>query len=174
MSARATRIAGLLLAVLAAAIPAVNGLAVPAWATPAAAAAAAAPAATAVSGKATNADRYERRLQAIINVRRSARGLRPLRLNACTDRIAERWGSHLARTGSFEHQSLTPLLQRCRGSWAGETLAYGPVTPVRMVSMWMHSPGHRAILLSRQATHVGIGAARDSRGWVVAADFTRL
>ena len=172
-SARGTRIAGLLLAVLAAAIPAVNGLAGPAWATPAHGAAAA-PEATAVSGKATKADRYERRLQAIINVRRSARGLRPLRLNACTDGIAERWGSHLARTGAFEHQSLTPLLQRCRASWAGETLAYGPVTPVRMVSMWMHSPGHRAILLSRQATHVGIGAARDSRGWVVAADFTRL
>jgi uncharacterized protein YkwD len=119
-------------------------------------------------------DRYESRLQAVINDRRAAHGLRPLRVDRCTDRIAERWGRHLARNGAFEHQSLSPLLRRCDARWAGETLAYGRVTPARMVRMWMHSPGHRAILLSRRATHVGIGAARDSRGWVVAADFTRL
>jgi uncharacterized protein YkwD len=119
-------------------------------------------------------DRYESRLQAVINDRRAAHGLRPLRVDRCTDRIAERWGRHLARDGAFEHQSLSPLLRRCEAQWAGETLAYGRVTPVRMVRMWMHSPGHRAILLSRQANRVGIGAARDSRGWVVAADFTRL
>ncbi len=120
------------------------------------------------------ADRYESRLQTVINDRRAAHGLRPLRVDRCTDRIAERWGRHLARDGAFEHQSLSPLLRRCEARWAGETLAYGRVKPARMVRMWMHSPGHRAILLSRRPTHVGIGAARDSRGWVVAADFTRL
>jgi uncharacterized protein YkwD len=119
-------------------------------------------------------DRYEGRLQAVVNDRRAAHGLRPLRFDRCTDRIAERWGRHLARNGAFEHQTLSPLLRRCEARWAGETLAYGRVTPRRMVRMWMQSPGHRAILLSRRATHVGIGAARDSRGWVVAADFTRL
>ena len=118
-------------------------------------------------------DRYESRLQAVVNSRRATHGLRPLRFDPCTDRIAERWGRHLARNGAFEHQSLSPLLRRCEARWAGETLAYGRITPRRMVRMWMHSPGHRAILLSRRATHVGIGAARDSRGWVVAADFTR-
>jgi len=119
-------------------------------------------------------DRFESRLRAVIDDRRADHGLRPLRAHRCTDRVAERWGAHLASTGAFEHQSLSPLLGRCGARWAGETLAYGRVTPRQMVRMWLRSDGHRAILLSRQATHVGIGAARDARGWVVAADFTRL
>ncbi|WP_148573998.1 CAP domain-containing protein [Nocardioides caldifontis] len=134
----------------------------------------AAPAEAAQAAAAPAADRYEKQLQKAVNKRRAAHGLRPVRFDRCTDRVAERWGRHLARTGSFEHQSLRPLINRCGARWAGETLAYGRVEPARMVRMWMRSDGHRAILLSRQATHVGIGAARDSRGWVVAADFTRL
>ena len=41
--------------------------------------------------------------------------------------------------------------------------------------MWMESPGHRRILLSRDARRIGIGANHStSGGWVVAANFVRF
>jgi uncharacterized protein YkwD len=46
--------------------------------------------------------------------------------------------------------------------WAGETLAWGTPgigSPDNVVRMWLNSPEHRAILLSRNAMCVGIGRA---------------
>jgi uncharacterized protein YkwD len=118
---------------------------------------------------------YEKKVQRIINRKRDARGLRPLKVHACTDAVAERWGKHLAENLAFYHQSLDPLFDRCGATYAGETLARGAVTPAQMVRMWMQSDGHRRILLSRYPTRIGLGAYLDSRGdWLVAADFTRL
>ena len=49
------------------------------------------------------------------------------------------------------------------GPWtAGETLAWGTGSygsPAGVVNMWMHSPDHRAILLSSSYRFVGIGRA---------------
>ena len=66
------------------------------------------------------------------------------------------------------------ILERCRAYYAGETLGKGASTPNRLVTMWMNSPPHRAVLLSRHATRIGVGAYVDANGaWVTAANFTR-
>jgi uncharacterized protein YkwD len=118
---------------------------------------------------------YEKRVQYWVNVRRTNHGLRPLRFQRCTDRSAERWSRYLANNDLFYHQSMDRLLSRCNARYAGETLARGAVYPKRVVRMWMRSPGHRAILLSRSPRRIGIGAHLDSSGrWVVAANFTRF
>ena len=124
---------------------------------------------------AMSTDYYERSVRYWINQKRKARGLRPLREQTCTDNAAERWGSYLSANLEFFHQSMEKLLDRCGARWAGETLAKGPVSPKQMVSLWMHSTGHRAILLSKSPRRIGIGAYPDVNGyWVVAADFTRF
>jgi len=118
---------------------------------------------------------YATKVLRAINDKRTARNLRPLRLDRCTDGLADTWGEYLADTGRFLHQSLTPFFRRCNATYAGETLAKGAVSPQRIVSLWMHSDGHRRIMLSRSPNRVGVGAFPDAHGtWVVAADFTRL
>lgn len=118
-------------------------------------------------------DDYEARVLHWINVRRQHHGLRTLRLQSCTDGVAERWASYLASTSEFFHQSMQRVINSCDARYAGETLAKGSVGPKEMVSLWMHSDGHRHILLSKYPHRIGIGAVPDASGaWVVAADFT--
>ena len=118
---------------------------------------------------------YERRVQDWVNVSRRQHGLRALRLAACTDAAAERWSSYLAAHNAFYHQAIGRLLERCHASYAGETLGRGTITPRRLVSMWMHSPAHRHVLLSKSPRRIGIGAVPTATGeWVVAAEFMRF
>jgi uncharacterized protein YkwD len=118
---------------------------------------------------------YEHRVQKWINVEREKRGLSHLRLQRCTDRSAEEWARYLASRDAFYHQSMGRLLNRCDAYYAGETLGRGLIWPSHLVQMWMDSPPHRAVLLSRYAKRIGIGAVRDGHGqWVTAANFTQL
>lgn len=120
-------------------------------------------------------DEYERRVVTWINRERTSRGLVKVRTQSCTDHYAERWSRYLGRNLEFYHQSLDPFFDKCKARYAGETLARGAVLPREMVELWMNSPGHRAILLSKNPRRIGIGAFLDSRGdWLVAADFTRF
>ncbi len=118
---------------------------------------------------------YERRVQRLVNKRRAHHGLRRLRLAACPDGTAERWSRYLAANDAFYHQSMGDVLDTCNARYAGETLGRGSMSPRRLVRMWMHSSGHRHILLTSKARRIGIGATPDgSGGWVVAANFMRF
>jgi uncharacterized protein YkwD len=119
--------------------------------------------------------RYERKVKRWINVKRNRHGLRDLRLADCTDRVAESWSEYLASHDAFYHQSMSTILDRCNARYAGETLGKGSIGPRRLVRMWMHSPAHRDVLMSRHPCRLGIGAYPDRHGqWVVAADFMRF
>jgi uncharacterized protein YkwD len=118
---------------------------------------------------------YERRVQRLINKRRTAHDLRRLRLADCPETTAKRWSRHLARSDEFYHQSMTDLLDKCDAVYAGETLGRGSMTPRKLVRMWMESEGHRAVLLSRKSRRIGIGASVMADGrHVVAANFIRF
>lgn len=118
---------------------------------------------------------YEQGVQYWVNVQRKRHGLRPLKFASCTDAVAEHWSSVLAGTGSFYHQSMTRLLNRCNAYYAGETLGRGAITPKTLVTMWMHSAPHRHVLMSKSPTRIGIGATPNASGeWVVAANFMRF
>ena len=120
-------------------------------------------------------DDYEVRVVRWVNRERAARGLAPVRGHSCTDYYAERWSRYLGANLEFFHQNLDPFFDKCKAVYAGETLARGAVTPKEIVKLWMNSPGHRAILLSKNPRRIGVGAYLDSRGdWLVAADFTRF
>jgi uncharacterized protein YkwD len=122
------------------------------------------------------ADDYERQVQYWVNQKRANHDLPRLRLAACTDGTAERWSRHLAANNAFYHQSMQKILERCDAVYAGETLGRGSsMSPRLLVRMWMHSDGHRAVLLSSKARRIGIGATVDGSGrWVVAANFMRF
>lgn len=95
-----------------------------------------------------------------VNRARRRRGLRPVRFSPALARTARRMSRHLASTGVLAHEASihTPPAFR---SFRGEVLAdfSRRVAPRTLVSAWMHSPPHRAILLSRTASAAGFGVA---------------
>jgi uncharacterized protein YkwD len=118
---------------------------------------------------------YESKVQYFVNRKRAARGLPKLRLESCTDGTAERWAKHLAQNDAFYHQDMGTILSKCDAYYAGETLGRGAISPHRLVVMWMNSPAHKHVLLSRHAKRIGVGSYMDSHGqWVTAANFTKL
>ena len=118
---------------------------------------------------------YEDEVFRLVNVERSKAGLRPLLRSTCADGYARTWSQTMARTGTFAHQSLTPIMSGCRARGAGENIGYGNVTPAQMMTMWMNSSGHRANVLRASFTHLGVGAAVTSTGrWYVTQDFLTL
>jgi uncharacterized protein YkwD len=118
---------------------------------------------------------YEQGVQYWVNRVREQHGLRPLKLASCTDSVAESWSAFLASTNSFYHQSMAKLLYKCNVYYAGETLGKGAITPRTLVTMWMHSTAHRAVLMSRSPNRIGIGATPNASGeWVVAANFMKF
>lgn len=113
---------------------------------------------------------YENRIVARINVVRARAGLRQLRFyQTCLDARAERWANHLAEIGRLEHRSGTRVIDACDLRWTGETLARGTrnLRPRGMVRTWMHSPGHRAVLMKPRANLAGVAVRRDSQGRLV-------
>jgi uncharacterized protein YkwD len=124
---------------------------------------------TAPSTPIASKEDFENRLMIEINNARRANGVsRISRFDVCADRMAERWGSRLARSGLFEHRNQSIVIQKCDAAWAGENLIRGTqLTPASMVDAWLNSPGHRAILLSPRASRAGVSVVQDNQGRMI-------
>jgi uncharacterized protein YkwD len=113
---------------------------------------------------------YANRIVARINDARARAGLRQLRVyQTCLDSHSERWAKYLAQSGRLEHRNQYRVLSACNLHWTGETLARGAggLSPRAMVRAWMHSPGHRAVLMKPRANLAGVAMRRDAQGRVV-------
>ncbi len=105
-------------------------------------------------------------------VRRHA-GLHALRLNPTLTHVAGGHSRDMVRHGYFAHDSLNGAspFDRILGAhyvprngswWLGENIGYGGgplATPAALVRMWMHSPPHRANILSSHFRAIGVGIA---------------
>jgi uncharacterized protein YkwD len=144
-------------------------------------------------------DGAEAKLVHRINHVRANHDLEPLRAVARLERAATRHSNSMAKVGYFRHELRHKGMWKSFGAWirwywpgpgytswsAGENLAWGaPRLGVRKtVSLWMHSPGHRANLLSKNWTRVGVSIvhvtdplgtfAAYAEATIVTADFGR-
>jgi uncharacterized protein YkwD len=109
-------------------------------------------------------DKFEAKVIKLTNARRAAHGRKPLKASRCADKFAEPWTRHLAKVQKLVHQSLDPFFTCPHTSAAGENIAYGYETPRAVVRAWMHSPGHRANILSRSFNRIGVAAWRATNG----------
>jgi len=116
---------------------------------------------------------YEARVAWRINVVRASYGRGRVAAVSCPDKYAERWASYLARTGTFYHQSMYPILSGCGATVAAENLARGNVSADRMVTAWMASAGHRRNILDGRLNRIGVSAVYSGGQWTVATDYTR-
>src|SRR4051794_25686588 len=109
----------------------------------------------------------------LVNQERTARGLKPLKLNRRLSKAAAGHARDMVARNYFSHDSLGggDFVDRIRkaGYMAprafptlGEDLAWGSGTlgtPRAIVQSWMESPGHRANILTRQFREAGMGVA---------------
>ena len=117
----------------------------------------------------TNLTEYENRIAFLVNRKRKAADLKPVRyFESCVDRTSERWSAHLADSGELAHQDLTKVLNDCNVDWVGEALVRGTaVLPGAAVKAWMASPPHRKVLMKPRASRAGVGTRIDAEGRVV-------
>ncbi|HEU4701890.1 MAG TPA: CAP domain-containing protein [Conexibacter sp.] len=127
----------------------------------------------------------------LLNRVRARHGLAPLRLNRKLSRAARRHSRDMVRHRYFAHDSrdgrspfdrmrATRYVPRNASWWLGENIGWGSGTrsePAAMVRAWMHSPPHRANILSRNFRDIGIGIAPGApvggRGATYTTDFGR-
>jgi uncharacterized protein YkwD len=108
----------------------------------------------------------------LVNRQRTSRGLPALRENTLLSEASLEHSQDMVKLGYFEHTAADgrTVSDRLRAVGfgrgvnvsAGENIAYGvgeKGTPAQIVNAWMHSPGHRADILRRTFTEIGIGVA---------------
>ncbi|MEX0948671.1 MAG: CAP domain-containing protein [Acidimicrobiia bacterium] len=108
------------------------------------------------------------------NADRAAAGLPGLCVNGQLSGFAQNWANKMASTQSLVHQNIGGLIGSTGFSTMGENILEGPgnMSPADMESAWMNSPAHRANILNRTFTQVGVGIAYSSDGRVwVCVDF---
>lgn len=98
----------------------------------------------------------------LVNAERAKYGLSALTIDIKVQQAAQVRAQETVQ--SFSHTrpsgaSFSSALTEAGVSYtrAGENIAYGQATPQAVVSAWMDSEGHRANILSRNFTKIGVG-----------------
>jgi uncharacterized protein YkwD len=131
------------------------------------------------SGISVEPEVAEKRMLELLNEGRKTAGVAPLLPDAELRRIAEAHTRDMAEHHFMSHvspSSGTPEERAKRSgilvSLFGENLAAAP-TPEDAYTGLMESPGHRANMLRREFTHVGIAAATTDAGLILTLNFGR-
>ncbi|MGQ4379898.1 CAP domain-containing protein [Streptomyces sp. SAS_267] len=115
-------------------------------------------------------DLTTREVIALTNGERAAAGLPPLATDATLTAAAQAHSADMVARDFYAHTSPEGSRPWDRAAAAGsahravgENIACGQRSPAEVVRGWMDSPGHRANILKRDFTHIGIGLAGGSR-----------
>lgn len=103
----------------------------------------------------------------LVNAERSKAGLQPLTLSEKLTNIAYTKAKDMAEKNYFSHQSPTygspfDMLKQFGVSFsaAGENIAAGQRSAEEVMDSWMNSSGHRANILNKNYTQLGVGFFR--------------
>ncbi|OJU17216.1 MAG: hypothetical protein BGN88_03950 [Clostridiales bacterium 43-6] len=107
----------------------------------------------------------------LVNKERVSRNLMKLTKNNTASYVARLKSQDMINKNYFAHNSPTygspfKMMESygLKFSAAGENIAYGQKTPEEVMKAWMNSAGHRANILSKNYTQIGVGAAKKSNG----------
>ena len=125
------------------------------------------------NGSTTNKT-YTQQVVDLVNAERAKAGLAPLTIDANVEKAANVRANEIQT--SFDHvrpngSSFSTALKEQSVSFqgAGENIAWGQKTPEEVMNAWMNSAGHRANILNKNYTHIGVGNVQNSSGtqyWV--------
>ncbi len=108
----------------------------------------------------------------LVNVERANAGLSALKYDWELGRVAQYKSQDMHDKNYFSHTSPvygTPftMMKNFGISYksAGENIAMGQKTAAAVVDAWMNSEGHRANILNKNYTHIGVGYVKDGNYW---------
>lgn len=108
----------------------------------------------------------------LVNVERAKVGLPALKNDWELARVAEHKSQDMATKKYFDHTSPTygspfTMLKNYGISYrsAGENIAQGQRSAAEVVNAWMNSSGHRANILNKNYTHIGVGYVSNGNYW---------
>ncbi|MGJ3205168.1 CAP domain-containing protein [Geobacillus sp. FJAT-46040] len=127
---------------------------------------------TAAPQKATGLNAYEQQVVELTNKERAKYGLPPLQVDLALSKVAREKSRDMAVNRYFSHNSPTygspfEMMKKFGISYtaAGENIAKGQRTPQEVVNAWMNSEGHRANILNKNFTHIGVGFEENGYIW---------
>lgn len=107
---------------------------------------------------------YAQQVLNLVNAERAKYSLSPLTLNSSVSKVAQAKAEDMKSNSYFSHTSPTygspfDMLKQFGISYstAGENIAKGQKTPQAVVNAWMNSEGHRANILNKNFTQLGVG-----------------
>jgi uncharacterized YkwD family protein/spore coat assembly protein SafA len=113
---------------------------------------------------------FEKQVVTLVNKERAKVGLKPLTENWELSRVARTKSEDMRDKNYFSHTSPTygsPFqMMKSFGityKSAGENIAQGQTTPEAVMKSWMNSSGHKANILSKSYTQIGVGYAKGGK-----------
>ncbi|WP_336046624.1 CAP domain-containing protein [Solibacillus ferritrahens] len=128
---------------------------------------------TATTNTTTNqVSAFEEKVVELTNVERTKNGLNALQIDRPLMAAAREKSQDMKNNNYFSHTSPTfgspfDRLKALNISYkaAGENIAKGQKSPEQVVEAWMNSAGHRANILDKNFTHIGVGYVKDGHIW---------
>ena len=103
----------------------------------------------------------ERKFVGLLNQERAAQGMTAVEISPALTDVADDYVAQNSEQGGFSHDRDPPFTARANqagcGKWSGPVLAQGYAGPAEVLQGWLNSPGHRAVLLDPENTHIGAG-----------------
>ena len=107
---------------------------------------------------------FSRQVVSLVNKQRAKAGLKPLTLSTKLSAVAKAKAIDMYKKDYFDHNSPvygSPFdMMKAFGvtfRYAGENIASGYKTPEDVMKAWMNSPGHRANIMNKNFTTIGMG-----------------
>src|SRR5699024_7945689 len=115
---------------------------------------------------------FEQKVVELTNKERSKNGLPALKTDVELSKVAREKSNDMMKNKYFSHDSPTygspfDMMKQfgIKYSAAGENIAMGQRTPEEVVKGWMNSDGHRANILNKNFTHIGVGYVENGNYW---------
>ena len=115
---------------------------------------------------------FEQQVVDLTNNERQKAGLQPLKADSELSSVARKKSEDMLAKNYFSHTSPTygspfDMMKKFGITYrtAGENIAKGQRTPAEVVKAWMESPGHRANILNKDYTHIGVGYVENGNIW---------
>ncbi len=122
--------------------------------------------------KDTSQSSYTKEVIRLVNEIRVQNGLGKLTEDWQLSRVAQYKSQDMKDNGYFSHTSPTygspfDMMKSFGISYksAAENIAKGQATPQQVVNAWMNSQGHRANILNKNYTHIGVGYVKSGNIW---------
>lgn len=121
----------------------------------------------------TQSDSASIQIVALVNQARINHGLRPLKSDPTLNKVANIKAEDLLKNNYFSHTSPTygspfQMMKTFGVTYksAGENIAQSQTSPYKVMTDWMNSPSHRANILNKSYTQIGVGHSTSKNIWV--------